>query len=313
MDVYVTNDVEIWCNGWDNLDKEFPSAFKRYIYGETSHGNFGLPFQLELLARHDLKSVFFVEPLFATRFGEVYLAEVIQLIQQAGQEVQLHLHPEWTDEAQLQIIQNCQHKRQHLFMYSLEEQTALVKKAKQLLLDNGCEEVTAFRAGSFAANLDTLKALFANQLYIDSSYNPTLPECRLNEADLSAQDPLVEFPMTAFQDYPGHRRHLQLTACSFREIKHILLQAEKQQWDSIVILMHSFEFLNADKTQPDWVVIKRFEKLCKFLADNRDKFTTCGFSDVTLNKLGHRSGELNSNWCNYALRVLEQAYRRLRY
>ena len=36
LDVFLTVDVEVWCDGWDNIDAKFPDAFKRYIYGPTS-------------------------------------------------------------------------------------------------------------------------------------------------------------------------------------------------------------------------------------------------------------------------------------
>ena len=46
LDVFITVDVEVWCDGWNDLDTKFPNAFKRYIYGPTSGGNYGLPYQL---------------------------------------------------------------------------------------------------------------------------------------------------------------------------------------------------------------------------------------------------------------------------
>ena len=36
LDVSFTVDVEVWCNGWDDLDKKFPRAFEQYVYGRTS-------------------------------------------------------------------------------------------------------------------------------------------------------------------------------------------------------------------------------------------------------------------------------------
>ena len=69
MDVFLTVDVEVWCDGWDDIDAKFPDAFQRYIYGPTSRGDYGLPYQLRQLQDHGLTGVFFVEPLFSTRFG----------------------------------------------------------------------------------------------------------------------------------------------------------------------------------------------------------------------------------------------------
>ena len=99
LDVFLTVDVEVWCDGWDNIDAKFPDAFKRYIYGPTSRGDYGLPYQLRQLQEHGLTAVFFVEPLFATRFGSAPLAEILGLVREPGHEVQLHLHTEWVDES----------------------------------------------------------------------------------------------------------------------------------------------------------------------------------------------------------------------
>lgn len=92
--VFFSVDVEVWCGGWGHLDSRFPSAFRQYVYGPTARGDFGLPFQLRLLSDHGLKGVFFVEPLFAGRFGEDPLREIVELIRASGHEVQLHLHTE---------------------------------------------------------------------------------------------------------------------------------------------------------------------------------------------------------------------------
>src|SRR5512142_2710647 len=98
MQVLLTFDVEVWCSGWEALDAQFADAFQCHVYGSASAGQYGLPKTLEILRRNRLRGVFFVEPLFAARFGIAHLRTIVSLIQDAGQDVQLHLHPEWTDE-----------------------------------------------------------------------------------------------------------------------------------------------------------------------------------------------------------------------
>ncbi len=169
LDVFVTVDVEVWCGGWDNIDEKFPTAFKRYVYGQTEQGSFGLPYQTELLVEHGLTGVFFVEPLFSTRFGMEPLVEIVDLLKSTKQEIQLHLHTEWVDEAKTPLLQNIKGKRQHLRYFNLDEQTLLIKKGKALLESAGAPPVNAFRAGSFGFNLDTLRALHANRIPFDSS------------------------------------------------------------------------------------------------------------------------------------------------
>jgi hypothetical protein len=103
MNIFLTFDVEVWCHGWSDLDRDFPGSFERYIYGRSPHGEYALPQTLAILNQHQLKGVFFVEPLFASRFGTEHLEIIVRLIREAGHEIQLHLHPEWTDEATIPI------------------------------------------------------------------------------------------------------------------------------------------------------------------------------------------------------------------
>ena len=129
MNVYITFDVEVWCNGWSDLDGRFPAAFERYYFGRSSAGSYALPKTLEIMNRHGLVGVFFVEPLFAARFGKGHLDTVVQLIAGAGQDVQLHIHPEWTDEIRPPLIGDVSKKRQHLVHYDVDEQTQLIAAA----------------------------------------------------------------------------------------------------------------------------------------------------------------------------------------
>jgi hypothetical protein len=96
---------------------------------------------------------------------------------------------------------------------------------------------------------------------------------------------VYEFPISFFRDYPGHYRHAQLCACSSGELENSLLQAWKEGWYSFVLVLHSFELVKGRGTSgkpalPDRVVIRRFRRLCRFLADHRDKFRTAVFSEL---------------------------------
>lgn len=285
VNIFITVDTETWCGGWENIDKKFPHAFSNYIYGKTSRGDFGLPFQLQLLNEYGLKAVFFVEPLFSMRFGQSYLEDIVGLVQEANQEVELHLHPEWTDESNKVIFPHIKTKREHMKFFSYEEQKQLIKLGIQLLKDAGCENITTLRAGSFGANDETLRAAQTCGLSFDSSYNYCIPECEINVfSDIHQPkvfEQITEIPMTTFIDGIGKRRHAQLTACSFAELKASMIKAHEQKWNTYVLLSHSFELMKLSQCKPDKVVIKRFEKLCSYLDQHRDKFKTSFFSEYS--------------------------------
>src|SRR5260370_41168688 len=128
---------------------------------------------------------------------------------------------------------------------------------------------------------------------------------------------VCEFRVSFFSDGPWHYRHGQLCACSASELENALLQAWRHKWYSFVIVSHGFEMIKnrkhtAKRHSPDRIVIQRFEKLCRFLDDNRDKFETSFFSEIdptSISTLGSFD-IIRSRWHRTAWRWVEQIARR---
>jgi hypothetical protein len=91
---------------------------------------------------------------------------------------------------------------------------------------------------------------------------------------------VCELPITFFEERHQCFRHVQLASCSYQEMQHLLNQAAMQNWSSFVIVSHGFELLNQAKNRPNPFIVKRFENLCRFLADNRDRFRTRTFAGL---------------------------------
>lgn len=319
MNVFLTFDIELWCNGWKDLDGAFPGAFSRYVYGRSRHGDYALPKTLEILNRHGLRGVFFVEPLFASRFGMQPLETIVQLIRAAGQEVQLHLHPEWTDEAREPLIANCTTKRQHLCYYTLEEQTTLIGHGRRMLESAGSGPIRAFRAGSFAANRDTFEALRRNDILLDSSLNRcyaiSAPELRdALRPDLPFEVAgVTTLPVTVFRDGFGRDRPAHISANSAGEMRGLLESARRNGVQNAVFVSHNFEMLRPGTSEPDWIVVRRFEQLCAYLGSHPHEYTVRGFGPElpppTLN-LPPAAGP-HAGFGATALRYMEQIQRRL--
>lgn len=287
--VYLTFDIEIWCGGWHDLDRRFPASFQRYVYGRSPAGDYALPKTLEILDRYGLKGVFFIEPLFAARFGVEHLAIIVDLIRAGGHDIQLHLHPEWADELRPLPFPGAARKRQHLAYYTLEEQIVLIRKGLELMAQVGCHPV-AFRAGSFAASGDTFRALEACGIAYDFSLNETCPDCA---PDLRGQADFVHpsrvgtvnsLPITVFRDGTGRLRPAQLGSCSAAELEEALLSSQAQGIGQFILLSHNFEMLRSGSSNPDGIVARRFETLCKFLAARRDGFTVATTAMLTTSK-----------------------------
>ena len=322
LDVFLTCDTEIWCDGWSGIDEKFPDAFARYVYGRDATGQaYGLPRQLDLLQEHGLHGVFFVESLFTGRFGIGPLQEIVGLVRGAGQEVQLHLHPEWADESRSRWLPHVPEKRQHLRYFAADDQAILLEAGIQALQNAGAPRPAAFRAGSYALNADTFKALAQVGIRIDSSYNATMlggtsglaPGRRL--VDAARFDDLLEFPVSYFRDGFGRWRHAQLGACAFEELRDALWSARNAGLRAFVIVFHNFELMNQAKRGRDPTVVRRFERLCRFLADHSTDFCCRGFADMAAERYVVSDGQddplLTAGMRSTVRRHWEQVLRRL--
>jgi hypothetical protein len=323
MNVFFTVDTEFHpINGWIS-EETIKDDIGRDIDGTTPFGEFGTYFQAEILTQHGLKAVFFVEALSGRAAASYDLRTVVERIRACGHEVGLHLHPEW-----LRRVPSSSFLpgRSGSLMrhFSLEDQTLLVAKGIEHLRACGVDTVHSFRAGGYGANVDTLHALARNGVRYDSSHNASWMG---STCDIQTDEPLLqpkeiagvyEFPVTNFQDWPGHSRHAELCACSSRELEFALLAAWRKGWHSVVIVSHSFEMIKgrqvgcAPPWYPDYVVINRFKRLCRFLQSNRDKFQTATFADLDASTFPHIADEpVAGRLWNTAWRFAEQAYRRL--
>lgn len=328
LNVFLTIDTEIWpfSPGWpvqplasDKLS--FSEEIDTYLYGKTSQGEYGIPFQIATFNRYGLKATYFLEPLFADKVGVACLAGVVSLIQRNGHEVQLHMHTEWLSEISDSSIPA--KFKQYMHQFSLDEQTSLIAKGMKNLQAAGVKEIHAFRAGSYGANLDTLRAALNNGLLFDSSYNFCYLglDCKICPDALLLQPQKIEgiweFPISFFQDYPGHYRHTQLAACSFNELKTALLDAWEADWFSFVIVLHSFELVKGKAASalslPDKININRFRLLCEFLAAHPDKFRTALFSEIDVERIPkiNAATPLRSRFHHTAKRFVEQGIARL--
>jgi hypothetical protein len=316
LNVLLTVDTEVYPINKDWQANNLADDIRRDIYGDTPKGSFGVPYQLEVLQRHSLRAVFFVESLYAScsSVGISPLRDLIQLIYSYGQEVQLHLHPEWAPHLQGPSLKD--RDRGHLLTsYSEDEQYRLIDMAANNLVRAGAMPADAFRAGSYAANQDTLNALARIGLRYDTSYNfPYLGntcaiECEPLWQPAQLEPGIWEVPISCFEDRSGRFRHCQVCACSAGEIKNSILQAAGLGWQTYVLVSHSFEMLanrrNGRPVWPRWRVINRFESECEWLASNKSWAVTSHFSDLDL-KSGGVMTPLRGRKSDLAWRNLEQ-------
>jgi Polysaccharide deacetylase len=317
MNFLFTIDTEVYPINPDWRSDMLARDVQRDLYGKTAHGAFGVGYQIEVFARYGIKAVFFVEGLHAScpEVGMGPLTKLVELIQSSGHEVQLHLHPEWVPLSRGLFVPD---RGYLLTSYSQDEQLELIQTAAANLVKAGAQQPTAFRAGDYAANLDTLKALVRLGFRFDTSYNyPYLGStCGITSDSILWQpasiEGLLEVPVSCYQDRPGHYRHCQLGACSLGEIAATLASAQLNAWETYVLVSHSFELINnrwaGRPVGPRRRVVRRFENLCQRLASlaSSASVRTCGFRDLEPLSL-QESAPIKGNLAHYALRNVEQA------
>ena len=92
LNVFVTVDTEAWPESATWRENRMAEDIERDYYGRTGKGEFGTLFQAaDLLRKHGLKGVFFMETLFSHAVGVDHLRRMVGELQDRGHEIALHL------------------------------------------------------------------------------------------------------------------------------------------------------------------------------------------------------------------------------
>ena len=276
--VFITVDTElVWRHHEAGLD------LAAQIERSLEPAGVGVGYKLTMFERFGLKATFFVDPMPAMVFGLDAIRPTVEAILAAGQEVQLHLHPNWIaarpDDA------GASFSRFELYEYALEDQRALIAGATDLLKACGAPHPVAFRAGSYSANDDTLTALADLGFRYDSSHNGA--DDARDAISLSPRQitpvcvaGVTEVPVTLIEDIPGSLRQFQICALSQGEMLAALGHAVTARHGAVTIVSHSFELANRTGTRANAMHIGRFNALCETLAGSRDILPTTHFRDL---------------------------------
>lgn len=304
--VFLTVDTELmWRHHAAGLDAA--AIYARSI----EPAGVGIGYQLERLGTHGLKATFFVDPMPARLYGIEPFKRLVGAILDAGQEVQLHLHPNWTgataaDRAAAASFELIDHDR--------AAQQRLLEEALDWLEQAGAPRPIAFRAGSYSANDDTVDALVALGFAYDSSHNgsehpwPSAIGLPRDQIAPVAHRGLVELPVTLIEDRAGNLRHFQICALSAAEMRAALNHAEASAHAAVVIVSHGFELANRAGTRVNRVHRSRFDSLCALLAERRDMLPTQHFADRPVLALGRQDRPLAPSTLRTRLRQAEQLW-----
>ena len=244
----------------------------RSIRCDTPSGPVGVEYQMEVMERHGLRGVFFVDPMPALVWGTAAIEDVVGPIVARGHDVQLHCHTEWLGLAPGNALAGGR-TGQNIADFPLAEQCRILEWARDQLIAAGAPRPIAFRAGNYGANDDTLRALAQIGLSHETSHSPALAgtgACALTLGP-DARRPLVhhgviEVPVACIEDFGGRLRHGQITALSLHELTALVAHAREHRIPSLTLVSHSFELMSRDRTRRNRVVARRFERFCAALA-----------------------------------------------
>jgi hypothetical protein len=304
--VFITIDTELM---WRHHAAGLPVA--EIAARSLEPAGVGVGWQLAQLGRAGLKATFFVDPMPAMVFGPDPIARVVDAIQAAGQEVQLHLHPNW---AGASAQDRAKHGSFELIDFDRVAQRDLIARARDLLTACGAPEPVAFRSGSYSANEATIDALVELGFAYDSSHNgsehpwPSNIGLPVRQIAPVAHRGIVEVPVTLIEDMPGHLRHFQICALSAGEMRAALDHAAREAHAAVTIVGHGFELANRAGTRANCVHRSRFERLCAILAERRDTLPTTHFADRPMLRLDQNDQPLGPSQMRTRWRQAEQLW-----
>jgi hypothetical protein len=257
--------------------------FESSILGRCREGDYGIHFQMDMLERHGLTGVYFVDPMPALVYGPEIIDRIVEPILARGHEVQLHIHTEWLAFARFNPVGR--HTGRNIGDFPLAAQKKLIGLARDILVGAGAPRPTAFRAGNFGANDDTLRALAALGFRFDSSFNGAWRAhgcaISLDPGNLAMREHqgVIEVPVSGLMDRVGSFRPAQLCAMSEEEMRDALGHSAASGAIQFSAFSHSFELLSRDRAVPNGLAIARMEALCRAVAEDA-RVTSGGFATL---------------------------------
>lgn len=251
-----------------DVESRLPGGPDRDILGVLpgQRERFGIERMMDLLESEQVRGTFFLNVYEVARHRDNSIAEIAKLIHLRGHDLQLHTHP------------RPMYRYYGMNHASFEEQVAILEKGISLIQGWTGKRVVAHRAGAFAANGATLRAVETTGLTADSSLSAgsrvAVPLVKEFGASNRSQrvGKILEIPVTYFEQIRigswCSRRALDIEGCSLAEIKRVTRWAARSGLPSVCILSHSFSFSRQGK--PNWRAIRRMAALLAWLRQQDD-------------------------------------------
>lgn len=289
-EVCISIDTEFSIAGhFDNPEKYFPVADPA-VYGRVNGKEEALGFLLETFDRYSITASFFVECANYFYFGDAPMQGVIDRLKAARQDIQLHVHPVWLSfntDPQLGTFP----RQDDCSGQSFDELKRALNACIAIFNRWVGHNPLAIRTGSLRADENVYRVM--RELGILLSSNVALGVFQPKE-QLLRQDSgrhlihgVMEIPVFSYVDGlsggRAHKKSLQITSCSWPELKHLLWKARRLGIENVVILTHPFEYIKKSdfrygKLIRNRVNQRRMQNLCEFVYQHPEDFVAADFS-----------------------------------
>lgn len=271
---------------------------KRLIWGEHANGTAGIREMCSIGDEFKAKHVFFVDLCGAYPFLDE-MHEVVRWLDQEGQDVQLHTHPEYLPDS-FWAENGLDRNPQYMNQYSDDARAEFViKHFGKLISEVTGKNIVAHRAGSFRWNASTIRALEAAKIPL--SFNNSMCAFHAKQCVFSKPTNLpylwsngvLEVPMTEKRVLPKVGKDAWWTRLTYPESAYFkfrpwwgsfLLNAISGSPAFSVFLLHSWSLLYWDEqghgTYRDDRRLEGYRKLLSRLTKDYDVITTMDFLDL---------------------------------
>ena len=268
---------------------------RRLIWGEHENGTAGVREMCAVGDEFGVKHVFFVDMCGAyARRDE--MGSVIRWLDEAGQDVQLHAHPEYLPE-DFWPEHNFKYRPRFMNQYA-DDKDVVIGYFSKMITDITHKPLRAFRAGSFRWNAGTIRALARHSIPL--SFNNSM--CAVhNEQCLHSlptnmpfrwSNGIIEIPMSEKNILPRLERdwwaRLQYPQSKFFRYRpwwaSFLPGSVSHRTPFMVFLLHSWSLLYWDESghgmYKDDARIEGYRKLLNQLSKDYDIITTSELLDL---------------------------------
>jgi len=288
--ICISIDTEFDIAGHFEHPGEYQPVAGPAVYGTVNGKEESLGFLLETFDRYNITASFFVECANSLYFGDEPMQGVVNRLKAARQDIQLHVHPVWlsfNNDPDVGIFP----RQDDCSGQDFDELKRAFSACIAIFTRWVGHYPLAIRTGSLRADENVYQVM--RELGILMSSNIALGVFQPKEPLLCHDSGrhrihgVMEIPVFSYQDsnFAGrtHKKSLQITSCSWPEMKYLLWQARSSGIENIVILTHPFEYIKKSdfryrKLTRNRVNQRRLQNLCEFICQHPEDFVAADFS-----------------------------------